>query len=161
MRRMVIVEASLWLGAALLVLFAVAVSRGRTAPSVAAPLIGGGPASPRVIGPELLARAAAVTVQRDPFRLARRPSDVAYSPDLAGAPPPPPAPPKPTLTLKGVVGGPPWQAVLEGIPGRDGGVLLGKGDTLGGLKVQAVGPDTVVVRGMDTTWKLTVKRAWQ
>jgi len=118
-------------------------------------------ASPRRVAPDSLAAAAAVLVEHDLFRLERRPSDVAYSPDLEGAPLPEAAPPKPVLVLKGLVGGPPWQAVLEGIPGREGSVVVRTGDTLGALRVRAIRRDTVVVQGMDTTWRMTVKRGWQ
>lgn len=99
----------------------------------------------------------------DPFRADRRPAPLPFSrvPDgLPAPPPPPPAPPKPALVLRGTVGGPTWEALLEGIPGREGSVLVRQGDTLAGFTLRRVSGDTVVVRGMDTTWTLTVKRAW-
>ncbi len=98
--------------------------------------------------------------ETDPFRAGRRPSPVAYQPTRDGAPPPPPRATRPGLALSGIIGGPPWSAVLEGVPGRDGGSVVRTGDTLGGLKVRAAGRDTVVIIGMDTTWRLTVRRAW-
>jgi hypothetical protein len=93
----------------------------------------------------------------DPFRLERRPSNVAYRPELEGVPQPPPVP-RPPLRLTGIMGGPPWQGVLEGVPGREGAAVVRAGDTLGVLRVRLVNRDTVIVQGMDTTWKLTVKR---
>lgn len=106
---------------------------------------------------DVLQRAADSLVANDVFRIERKPSKVAF-----GAPQPntvPPAPPKPIiqLVLGGVMGGPPWRAVLSGVPGRDGSVVVATGDTLGGLKVKSVRPDVVIVQGPDTTWTLTVR----
>ena len=111
------------------------------------------------------ARAAAARVaEHDPFRLDHHPASVPYRPEQEGVAqeaPPPPKPPKPHLSLSGIVGGPPWSAILDSVPGRDGGVLVRKGDTLNGLRVRSVGRDTVIVQGADTVWKLIVKRPWQ
>jgi hypothetical protein len=85
---------------------------------------------------------------------------VAYSPALEGLAPPEPKAPRPTLVLRGIIGGPPWSAILEGIPGRQGSVVLRRGDTVAALVVRAVRRDTVVIEGADTTWRLTVKRSW-
>jgi hypothetical protein len=107
---------------------------------------------------------AARVAEHDPFRIDHRPAAVSYRPDqegIAAQPAPPPKPPKPRLSLSGIVGGPPWTAILDSVPGRDGSVLVRKGDTLGGLKVRSVGRDTVIVQGADTVWKLIVKRPWQ
>ncbi len=98
--------------------------------------------------------------EADPFRAGRHPSPIAYQPTRDGAPPPPPRATRPGLAVSGIIGGPPWSAVLEGVPGREGGSVVRTGDTLGGLQVRAVRRDTVVVIGMDTTWRLTVRRAW-
>lgn len=114
-----------------------------------------------------LADAASTIARGDPFRLDRHPSPVAFSaaPDAVNGmammpPPPPPSPPKPQLSISGIVG-PPWTAVLEGVPGRDAPVAVRTGDRVGELTVRRVGPDGVVVAGMDTTWRLSLKRTWQ
>jgi len=99
-------------------------------------------------------------VDADPFRAPRHPSPVEYRPELEGAPPPPPRQPKPGLSVTGIIGGPPWSVVVEGIPERPGSTVVQQGDTLGGLKVRSVKRDTVVITGMDTTWRLIVRRAW-
>lgn len=118
------------------------------------------PPDPRPPASDSALRAAAWIASVNPFRLSRRPADVAYRPELEGAPPPPPSPPKPTLLLAGVIGGPPWQAVIEGVAGREGGVVVREGDVVEGFRVRHVGPDEVVITGMDTTWNLAVRRPW-
>jgi hypothetical protein len=112
-----------------------------------------------------LAAGSSIIVERDLFRLDRRPSPVAYTPAAADAPPRPPHPPKPALVITGIVGGPPWEALLEGIPGRAEAAVVRRGDVFGDstarLTIKRVGRDTVIVVGMDTTWALTVRRAWE
>lgn len=110
-----------------------------------------------------LAAAANDVAAHDPFRVDRRPADVPYHAVSDGAPPPapPPAPPKPNLTVAGLVGGPPWAALLDGIPGRAGSVVVHAGDVIDDLTVRAVGKDTVIVSGMDTTWTLLLKHPWR
>jgi hypothetical protein len=104
--------------------------------------------------------AAAALAETDPFRAARHPSPIPYRPAQENAPPPPPRAPVPALSVSGIIGGPPWAAVLEGVPGRQGSVVVHPGDTLGGLRVRAVKRDSVVIIGVDTTWRLIVRRAW-
>lgn len=107
--------------------------------------------------------AATYLASHDGFRIDRRgPAGTTLTQRAPDAPLPPPAPPKPTLVLRGIVGtAPRWQAVLDGIPEQQGSVLLAAGDTIRGFKVTRIGGDTVVVRGADSTWKLTVRRQWQ
>jgi hypothetical protein len=131
------------------------------APRPSSPSSASVPGFPRAESPKALAAAAELLVARDPFRLERRPAVVAYDPAAENAPPPSPRPPRPALVVTGIIGGPPWEAVLEGIPGRQGSVLVRRGDTLAGLRVRAVGKDSVRIVGMDTTWTLIVRRAWQ
>lgn len=121
------------------------------------------PLEVRALPADSIARAAAALTSDNPFRFDRKPAGVPYQPELEGAPPPPPAPPKPpkpVLVLRGIVGGPPWDAMVEGIPDRQGPVLVRRGDTLGGLTIRAIRRDTVIIQGADTTWRLTIKRAW-
>jgi hypothetical protein len=118
------------------------------------------------VAAESLTIASAILVERDPFRLDRRPSSVPYAPMLMdGALPPVVRPPKPTLVVTGIVGGPPWEALVDGIPGRAATVLVRRGDTFGDsasrMIVKRIAADTVVITGMDTTWRLTVRKAWQ
>lgn len=71
---------------------------------------------------------------------------------------PTPAPVRPILLLRGIVGGPPWSAVVQGVPGREGAVVMRLADTLSGLRISAIRRDTVVVRSTDTTWTLSLPR---
>ena len=125
------------------------------------PAIGSLP--PATLDTAALAAFAARLKLRDPFRLERQPADVRYNPwePVAVAAAPAPAPVRPPLALAGLVGGPPWNALVEGIPGREGGVLLQLGDSANGVRFTALRGDTVVLSGFDTTWTLTARRAWR
>ena len=131
--------------------------------SPARPLPAGERAIHRVSGDSLRVTATRVA-EHDPFRTDHRPAAVPFRADQDGSAeqaPPPPKPSKPHLTLSGIIGGPPWSAILDSVPGREGSVLVRKGDTLGELRVRSVGRDTVIVQGADTVWRLIVKRPWQ
>jgi len=158
------VEQILWGAAIALVASALIAWRGSrlrplSAPSVIWPI----EQSPAYPTTNALDSAAKSVTRSDPFRLERRPSSVAYGTESEGASaaPSPPKPPKPKLALAGIVGGPPWVALVDGIPGRNGSVLVHAGDTLAGLRVRSLGPNGVTITGLDTTWKLTLKRPWQ
>jgi hypothetical protein len=98
-------------------------------------------------------------VATDPFRLNRRPSAVPYG----SVPPestPQPRAVLPELRLAGVIG-PPWRAMLDGVPGRTETVVVAEGDTLGGLRVRAIRNGRIELSTSDTTWTLTMRRTWQ
>ena len=98
-------------------------------------------------------------IVRNPFRLSRRPSGVPFGTEaqvLQQAAPA--ARPRPKLVLAGLVGGPPWVALLEGVPGRDGPVAVRQGDTLAGLSIRNVTRDGAVIADLDTLWRLTLRR---
>jgi len=59
----------------------------------------------------------------------------------------------------GLVGGPPWNAVIQGIPGREAGVVLSVGDSVNGIRLDKIHVDTAFVSGLDTTWILVAGRA--
>jgi hypothetical protein len=101
--------------------------------------------------------AARAVAETDPFRLDRHPTSVRYRADLEGVAPPP-KPAKPLLVLEGLVG---RAALLDGVPGHTVTAIVHAGDTLGGLTIRRVGRDTVMVSGVDTIWRLTVRHAWQ
>lgn len=99
----------------------------------------------------------------DPFRLERHPSPIPYKAELEGVAPPaaPPKPPKPVLVLSGILGGPPWEALIEGIPGHEGSTVVREGQVISGFTVRSVRRDSVIIRSADTTWRLGLKRSWQ
>ena len=109
----------------------------------------------------LLRESAEGIVARDPFRLDRVPADVRFDPDPAPAPPE--APPRPSVVapvLRGITG-PPWQALLEGLPGHERAVVARVGSVFGELVVSHIGRDTVIVQAPDTSFTLTVRRVWR
>jgi hypothetical protein len=101
---------------------------------------------------------AAVVVERDPFRISRRPATVQYDPLRIDEQIAPPAP-KPALQLAGIVweGGHDPIAVVEGLPGTDGPRVVRVGDVVAGLHVQRIARDYVRIEGVDTTWVLKVR----
>ena len=105
--------------------------------------------------------AADVIVSSDPFRLTNTPALVRYDPTAEGAVATSSvaAPPiRPVMTLKAIVGGPPWQAIVDGLPGQPPGTVVRTGDAFDKLVARAVTRDSVVIRGPDTTWVLSFRR---
>jgi hypothetical protein len=100
-------------------------------------------------------------VGQDPFRLARTPSRARYAlTDSASVMTTPIAPhdPRPSMTLKAIAGGPPWHALIDGLPGKSRATLVGSGAVIDKLVVRAIARDSVVVHGPDTTWVLRFAR---
>ncbi len=158
-------ERVLWGGAALCALIAL-VGWHLGAPPGAAPssaTINGAPQLVVWAGDSVSAATPSITT-RDPFRLSRRPAMVPYvlTPPGTGSQSLPPT--RPPLALVGLVGGPPWLAILDGVPGHAESMVARAGDTLARaptvLVLRAVRRDTVVVRGVDTTWMLPVRHPW-
>lgn len=98
-------------------------------------------------------------VEGDIFRLSRRPASVVFG-SSATNDSPAAKPPKPSLVLTGTIGGPPWLGILDGVPGHDRSVLVHARDTVAGLRVRSISANRIVIVGSDTTWRLTVRRAW-
>jgi hypothetical protein len=121
-----------------------------------------GPSPIKVWEPDSLTVRAERVITSNPFRVDRRPSQVPFQPQLQGGAMIPPLirPPRPTLVLSGIMGGPPWHAVLEGLPGQQGSTVVTAGQTVGAFTIRRVSRDSAVVQGMDTTWRLGVRRSW-
>ena len=115
-------------------------------------------AVPSAFSEESLDRAAGDMSSRDPFRLSRTPPTVPFASrrDPAAAPPAPVF--RPALSLKGIVGGPPWMAIVDGIPGQPAGLVVRAGRTFEKLSIQSVSRDTVIVQLPDTTLHLTMTK---
>src|SRR5207247_10370224 len=101
-------------------------------------------------------------IAHDPFRVARRPSPVAYDPVRVGQPPAL-TPPKPALALVGIVwdGGSDPTALLEGLPGVEGPRVVRTGESVASLRVKRIERERVVVVGLDTVWVLMVREPWK
>ncbi len=167
-------EALLWILALAVVLLGW--SRWRRAePAARAPAsaLSATPPEPRRVPRERLAEAGRTVTGGNPFRLDRAPAPIGFArpvfpgmmgmQGMQGMPPPeyvPPPPPRPQLAVSGIVG-PPWQALLEGVPGREGAVVVKRGDVLGDLRIRDITERVVVVASPDTTWRLTVRNPWQ
>ena len=95
-----------------------------------------------------------------PFRLPSRRPAVRYGASPVVAPAPVPRPPKPALALTGVLWGPEPAALLLGLPGAEGEVVVHPGETHGSIHVRAIHPQAIELEGMDTTWVLTVRMPW-
>jgi hypothetical protein len=97
--------------------------------------------------------AAKLVAARDLFRRSRRPSDIAGNTpvpaiELVVA--------RPELRLLGMVTGPSPTAVIVGLPGGPEIRVVRQGDVVAGFTVRRISSFGVEVRGMDTTWLLTV-----
>ena len=97
----------------------------------------------------------------DPFRLANRPAIVRY-----GSAPPAsdrgviaaPRDPRPTMTVRAIAGGPPWHALIDGMPGQSHPTLVRAGTKVERLTVRSINRDSVVLRDADTTLVLIFAR---
>jgi len=102
-------------------------------------------------------------VRSVPFRANRRPASARYrqpavpSEQAVAAPA---APQKPFLSLTGLVLDQEPVAVVEGIPGAEGPVVLRVGETAHRIVLRSINGDHVVLSGFDTTWTLTVRDPW-
>jgi hypothetical protein len=100
-------------------------------------------------------------VDGDPFRLTNQPSRVRYNAlptETAADAPAIARDPRPTMTLRAVAGGPPWQALIEGIPGRGQPTLVRPGSVIEKVIIRLITRDSVVVRTGDTTFVLSFPR---
>jgi len=66
-----------------------------------------------------------------------------------------------SLSLAGIVGGPPWMALIEGIPGHESGAVLIQGEEINGFRLESIRGDTAVLVGFDSTWVLVPKQVWR
>lgn len=105
------------------------------------------------------ARLVRLAESTTPFRASREVPTVRFG--EVPLPPAAPVPPKPLLVLNGIVWGSVPAAVLEGIPGREGQVVLRLGESDGVFRVYRIERGTVVVTGLDTTWTLQVREPWK
>jgi hypothetical protein len=65
--------------------------------------------------------------------------------------------PQPHIELRGLMGGPPWQVLIDGVPGHPSSVLVRVGESVGGITVIGVKAGTVLLKGADTVWHLALR----
>ena len=103
----------------------------------------------------------AMIISANPFRLDRRGVEatvVEVAPPVVDT-----APPKPSaleLMLRGTFGGPVWEALVEGLPGVRGAVVVKAGLTFGPFLIVSVKKDSLVVRSGDQQWTYGVVVPW-
>jgi hypothetical protein len=121
------------------------------------------PATSPLASLSVSAEAVERAIGRPAFRADRRAPVGRYDPEREPAPETPAEPPapKPALAISGIVWGDVPAAVVEGLPGAERSVVLRVGDAAAGLRVVRIQGDRVLIRGMDTTWHLTVREAWK
>ena len=111
----------------------------------------------RPVAESLLAEAEELAVANDPFRLSNAPPEVPFDPHeeaVVGGRVVAAVSVRPSFSLKGIMGGPPWQAVVDGLPGQPPGVVVREGERFDKLVVRSVTRDSVIIQGPDTGWIL-------
>jgi hypothetical protein len=149
------------LGALALLLGLAAALRWHSAASMTVttvPVVSRAPRESVRIDPDSLDEFVQTTHENDPFRLSNSPATVPFNARGDIAAPAANAQPRPQLVVTGIVGGPPWQAILDGLPGQPAGTIVRAGGTFDKLTVRSITRDTVVVQAPDTTWRLTLSR---
>jgi hypothetical protein len=152
------IERSLIVVAVICILIAAVRWRGaRPSGGVAPRFVAPAHAPARPPSDSALEAAEDLTVMNDPFRLSNAPPDRRYDPadESLGATRAFASPPaRPAFVLKAIVGGPPWIAVIDGIPGQPAGTLTRQGAQFDKLVVRSVTRDSVIIQGSDTSWVL-------
>jgi len=108
----------------------------------------------RSTAPEVYDTAMHEIVEGNVFRRHRSPAEPMAQPAASIAMP---VVQRPHLELRGLMG-PPWEVVLEGMPGHQSSVLMRVGQSIGGIKLTAVKRGTVLLSGPDTVWHLTLRK---
>jgi hypothetical protein len=117
------------------------------------------PSLPDTLSHEQLGALVDSLLTYDPMDARAEEVEVAGDPVFLAAPDPVPAP-LVAVVMRGVVG-PPWLALLDGVPERQGVVLVAQGDTLGSIHVVRVSADAVTLRSADSTWTLQLTSKWR
>jgi hypothetical protein len=144
-------------------LVVVGTKRWRSAlPNVSHGLVTIAPSTPSVDSrvDDSLATAEDLIVSNDPFRIANAPSSARYDAAKDGVHPIGSTPlnlVRPSFVLRAIVGGPPWQAVIDGIPGQPAGTVVRTGNAFDQLTVSAITRDSVIIKGPDTAWTLSFR----
>lgn len=103
------------------------------------------------LGRDSLERMVADAIGRTPFRLVARDREESGE-VVPDAPAEERTPTPPSIRLKAVVGGPPWQAVITDVPGFDGDHVIRTGDRIGDVVIVSIRTLEIGVSWGDTTW---------
>jgi hypothetical protein len=95
---------------------------------------------------------------RAPFLLAASPPVHVDSTNTRAAALTESAPTRPSITVQAIVGGPPWHAVIEGVPGKEGSIVVRQGDRFQAFFVRSVGAAGVVIAAADSSWFMPLTR---
>lgn len=101
-----------------------------------------------------LTRLAVEAASGSPFQLGGR--DLTLSTSLGQPAEPAVLVTLPTLSLRGIVGGPPWRAVIVGLPGVNGAIVVRQGDSFPPVRIGRIDPSRVTIFASDTSWTLTL-----
>lgn len=109
----------------------------------------------------VLERARDNLVRRNPFRINRAPGARAGQPTALASMSAPVTRipmPRPSLTVRAIVGGPPWSALVDGLPNARGATVVREGDRFDWITIGAITRDTLTAAAGDTAWKFGVPR---
>jgi hypothetical protein len=90
-------------------------------------------------------------VDRNPFRISRRPSHAVFGSQRAEVPA---ATPGLTLSLTGIIWSTSPAAVVSGIPAPGESRVMRLGDVVAGIRLSRIRPSEVVLVGPGDTWRL-------
>ena len=112
-----------------------------------------------------LDRPSLIAKGRNLFRVHRSPALSRYDPRatlearMKTAEPPPPRIPRPGLELRGIIAGP-EPMVLVSVTDAPGTLVLSVGDSIAGVVVHRISPDSVVFAHPDTAWTFMIAEPW-
>jgi hypothetical protein len=150
-----VIERALWSGTALSAASAAWIWFGQRPPAVRAHDLSIASAPPpSAFAAKSLMTALDDAVSNDLFRPERTAPQPAHDSTPVAAVKP--APLRPKFVLRGLIGGPPWDVIIDGLPGRQAGTVVRDGETVAGFSIHVTAQDAVRVHGADTTWVLTL-----
>lgn len=131
---------------------ALALARSRDVPLVTTAIAQDAP--PVVAAPAHRASVTRAALPRSPFRLdgtipSRRYGEAPVA--LANVQPEHPAAVY-AVVVKALVGGPPWAAIVSGLPGEPTDRVVRVGDRLGPVSIERISADAVHLATSDTSW---------
>lgn len=103
---------------------------------------------------DTLTSLASLAVRHAPFRLGATAPTVRFGSEPAA---PAPAPvPLPSIAVLAIVGGPPWSALLEGLPNTDGETVVRIDDRFADIRIRTITALGVGLSNRDTSWTISL-----